>query len=139
MALQWLLTWQAMVEAMEADSGITSVMGTPPSTRIYMLGERQFEVPSITGLLVVETEDERWNPCEFQLDIYTRTVADMAAVEYRVRRLFHHDVRTTVGDMRMFAEFLAGRSSFGPATDQYFRRSLDFRMTPIRDRYVREA
>lgn len=138
MALQYLRVWQAMVTAMQADSTIRSVMGTPPNCRIY-LGRvaRQFEVPSIEGIPVVDTEEENWNPCDFQLDIYTKNMADLASVEYRVRRLFHHDVRTTIGGMRMFAQLLDARG-FGGVTDQdYFRRSLDFRMEPIRDRYVR--
>ena len=60
-------------------------------------------------------------------------------VERVVRWLFHHDTRVTIQGVHMWMEFVVGRTVTGPGRDRYFGRSLDFRATPIRQRYVRAA
>jgi hypothetical protein len=131
--MRWPDVADAVIAALEADDDVAAIVGGS----IYLQGNREWEVPSVTMVLIADTEEERFAPVEYQLDLYTKTMPSLVMLEAAVRRVLHHDVHTEVGGLRMWSEFTAGRSFFGPETDQYFRRSLDFRFTPIRSRYVR--
>lgn len=128
-----------MIDAMEARSEITDVVGEA----IYLIGpagkDRAFEVPSITLTLLPDFQDENWEDIEFQLDIWTRDLDEAIEIERVVRGLFHRETRAELGDVKMWMQFIGGRTVTGPGENDYYGRSLDFRFTPIRQRYLRTA
>ncbi len=132
-----------MADAMEARSEITSVMGMPPDCALYLIGpggkDRALEVPSITGMLVGDVESELWDESLFQLDIWTHDLDEAIALERVIRWLFHQDIETTLGGVRLFIQFMEGRTVTGPGPDNYYGRSLDFMARPARQRFVRAA
>lgn len=136
---RWAEVADAMSAAMLARPEITDVMGAA----IYLDEEggegREFEVPSLTIMQVVDTESELWEHIDFQIDFYTRTLADIETVEQTVRWLFPDQGRVDLGGVQVFARFQSGRRIVGPGKGRWFGRSLDFRMEPIRSKYVRAA
>lgn len=134
--MRWHQVVQVMLAEMEADAEVTSVVGVMPSSRIYLAGTRQFEVDSVTLLPIVDVDEEVFVPCDFQLDLYAKTMAKLVTLEGALRRLFHHDVYTTLGNINCWSQVIAARSFFGPVSDGYFRRSLDVRVTPVRAKYA---
>jgi hypothetical protein len=128
--------WQAMVEAMEADARITAIVGDA----IYLTdGEREFEVPSITGTLIASTQGERFTQSEWQLDCFGKTMQDAVDLGERIVRLFDRDVRAWIGGLRVWSRVTDEREFHGPVADKVYRRSLDIELEVIRSRYVREV
>lgn len=132
--MNWYAIWTAIVAALELDPEIGAVMG---SDTIWLDGERPLQVPSMTALLVVNTESEMWAPADWQFDIYTRTLEDAVRVEQALMRLLNQPMAVAMGDAEFTAEFQTGQLLRGPHTDPYFRRQLEFRFTPVRSRYYR--
>lgn len=141
--MRWPAVWKAMVEAMQERPEITDVFGDPPNCAIYLEGaegeDREFQVPSLTGMLVVDTEVELWEVIDFQIDIWTQELETCWEIERVVRWLFHHDNRISLGDVNLWFSFVAGRTVVGPGKQKYFGRSLDFRAQPVRSKYLRVA
>lgn len=131
--MRGLDAWVAAASVLEADDVISAIVGDA----IYLAGDRAFEFPSIEGLIVVEDENERFAPVDIQFDIYTEGMVELEAVANRMHGLFHKDTRVEIGGLNMWAEFVPSGGPFGPTTQGYCRKSMDFRFTPIRRRYVR--
>jgi hypothetical protein len=131
--MNWYEVWTHVLDEIEAQPEIAAVMGDA----IFLDGQRAIEIPSMTCLFVTDEEDELFAPMQWQFDIYTRTLGEMVRVEKALRLLLHRNTYAAIGDVRMFAEFLDGRLLTGPERDPYFRRSLDFRLEPVRSRYYR--
>lgn len=131
--MNWYAIWTGIVGALEMDEEISGVL----AGAFWLDGERPFEVPSMTALLVVNTETEMWAPADWQFDIYTRTIEDAVRVEQAMMRLLNQPLAVAMGDAVFTAEFQTGQLLRGPHTDPYFRRQLEFRFTPVRARYYR--
>lgn len=137
--MNWFEVWSHVLEAFEADADISEVMliSAEEGQAIFLDGERAFRVPSITALLVVDTEDELWAPTDWQFDIYTRTVDESQQVERAIRTLLNQPLPVTLNDAVLRSEYLAGALFRGPERDSYWHRRLEFRLTPARSRYYR--
>lgn len=131
--MNWDEVWaEGVAPALLADPIVSAIMGD----RIYLVGSRHLELPSITALQIVDTETENWAPCDWQFDVYAKTSTDVREVARAIRRLFHHDVQYELGPFLLWGEFLEGRDFGGPETDGWFRYSMDFRFTPGRSLYL---
>jgi len=126
--VNWDAIWLEVLARLEGDATVASILGD----RIYLWGDREFEVPSMTALLVVDTEDENWAPADWQFDIYARTFEDVVAVERAVRASLDRDWPIELGGHSFWTELVEARRLEGPSEDQIYRRSLDFRFTPAR-------
>lgn len=135
--MNWYEVWINALEAIAADMDVQAVLGAPPA--IYLEGEREPEVPSMTALLVTDTEDEVYAPVDWQFDLYTDTLDEMVFVEKALRRLLNQPLPVTLGNAELTSEFLGGQLLRGPEPDSYFRRILEFRFTPVRSRYYRPS
>lgn len=139
---QWLTVWDAVVARLEEDLVVVAAL-TPPGASepaIYLDGARAFEVPSMTGVLVSDFEEERFNRIDLQLNVFVRSLAALARVENRVRWMFTKDVRASIAGVRMWSEFLESRAIppyLGPDDKMVFGKQMDFAFRPIRKRYVR--
>jgi hypothetical protein len=130
--MNWDRTWDAVATLLEADADITAVVGSA----IYLDGERPYAVPSMTATLVVDTEGEVWAPADWQLDVYARTMTAVTRVERAIRRILDGPAPIIeVDGVGVLTRFLAGRTTRGPETDQWYHRSLDFRLEPVRALY----
>lgn len=135
--MNWFEVWTHVAAAIEEDEEIGVVLGRGEGMAFYLAGARAFQVPSMTALLVVDTEEEVSAPAEWQFDICTKTLDDAVVVEKALRRLFNQPLATQLGNAVFTAEFLAGQALRGPEENPFFRRVLEFRFTPVRSRYHR--
>ena len=132
--MTWDDVWaEAIAPTILADAEISSVIGDA----LYLAGSRKFEVPSITALLIVDTEGEVWAPADWQFDLYMKTQAQLRTAARALRRLLHAEVQQELGPFLLWTEFLEGRADVGPDDVQAFHRySMDFRFTPGRSLYL---
>lgn len=132
--MNWDDVWEdGVAPAILADAEIAGVIGDA----LYLAGTRAFEVPSITALLIVDTESENWAPADWQFDVFAKTQADLRQVCKALRRMFDTDVQQELGSFLLWTEFLDGRADVGPeAATEHHRYSMDFRFTPGRSLYL---
>ncbi|MFW6012478.1 MAG: hypothetical protein ACOC92_02080 [bacterium] len=117
--------------ALNADPTFQDVFGDAG----YLAGERPHEVPSWDWMMLVDLEEEVEGSQDFQFDLYAETAQSVRDAERALRRLLVRDRPYTLGGEWLRGEYIAGREFRGPESDQYFRRSLDIRLTTLRDRY----
>ena len=116
------------------------VAGDPTLSAIYGTSIR-FEgsgvnaIPLLTYGVVVDTEDELWNPIVVQFDQWVADFEDLVSSEIQLRRLFNAPVPMALGDLTIWAEYLDGGALSIPDRDGYFGRAARFRLTPLRDYY----
>lgn len=131
--MNWDEVWElGVAPELAGDSEIQSVVGDA----IYLAGTRKLEVPSVTALFLVDSEEENWAPAEWQFDVYAKTTDAMRLVARRIRALLHHEVQFELGPFLLWGEFLTGHDMSGPDSDGFFRYSMDFRFTPGRSLYL---
>ncbi len=133
------MRWDAVVAAwlvpIAADSVVRGVLGTERG--FYMAGEREFEVDSLEYQLIVPAVLDRevfWRTL-VQLDFWVRTMADLVTLEKALVRLLHSDLAVTIGGIEMWTELVGDGRPLEGAADNTFTRSLDFRLTYLRNRY----
>ena len=131
--MRWPDVVPALLDLLEADAIIEPIVGPA----IYRTGrDRDFRVPSIEYTVISDVEEERFNPIRIQWDTFTRTDADLVAIERQMRRLMHHDVPTEIGGIGMWSQYVS-RQDIPGLEDGIRGSSTDFIYTPIRSRYVR--
>lgn len=135
--MNWYETWTHIVADLETDPEIVSVLGEGEECGIFLAGERELRIPSMTGMLVTDIEGEVWAPADWQFDIYAFSLAEIVRVERAMRVKLNQPLTTTMGGVSFASEFISGQLLRGPQTDPYFRRLLEFRFTPVRSRYYR--
>lgn len=133
------MRWDAVVPAwlapIAADSDVRGVLGTDAA--FYMAGEREFEIGSLEYQLIVPAVLDRevfWRSL-VQLDFWVRTMADLVTLEKALVRLLHFDLQVAIGGIPMRTEFVGDGRPLEGAADNTFTRSLDFRLTYLRNRY----
>lgn len=131
--MNWYETWVGVLNTLSDDPELQGVVGTA----IYLNGEREIELPSLTALLVTNEEMELDAPADWQFDAYGATLGQVVTMEKALMRLLHREGTRDIGGVLMFSEFIEGRTMNGPEPDRFYRRSLDFRFTPARSRYYR--
>lgn len=139
--MNWWEVWTNVLAALEAEPDIAEVLENDDyESTIYLDGERAFEVPSMTVLLVVNLEEEVFAPADWQFDLYTRTMDELLQVERAMMRLLNQPLPVTLDGAELTAEFTAGAGGTllrGPERDSYYHRRLEFTFTPVRSRYYR--
>lgn len=120
-----------LVAPIAADSDVISVVGT----RFYMSGEREFKIESMKWMLVSNTEGENYEESLVQIDFWVRTLAQVRTLEDALRRLLHHETEVTVGGIDFWSKYVDSRPLMG-AKDGTIARSLDFRLTYLRERFA---
>lgn len=131
--MNWWEVWTNVLAALEADADIAEVMGEA----IFLDGDRAIEIPCITALLVVNLEEEVYAPADWQFDLYTNSMDQLIQVEKAMMRLLGQPLPVTLEEAELSSEFIAGTLLRGPERDPYYRRTLEFRFTPVRSRYYR--
>ena len=133
------MRWDAAVAAwlvpIAADSVIQGVLGTDPE--FNLAGERTFVIPSLEYSLIspaVLFQEVYWRTL-IQLDMWTKTLADLVALEKALVRLLHYDVPVSIGAIPMWSEMQPGGVALAGAQDGTFGRSIDFHLTYLRARY----
>lgn len=129
--MNWYETWVAVRSVLVDDGPLSAVT----NGRVVLKGTKNLILPCITALLISNREEEIDAPAEWQLDLYSERLDDVVAMEKAVMRLLHREGSTDIGGVEMFAELIDGRTLNGPDPDRFYRRSLDFRFTPVRSRY----
>ena len=131
------MRWDTIVAAwlahIVADSEVRAVLGEPPA--VWMAGEREYTVPSLAWHLIADTEAENYETTMVQLDFWVTSSQDLTKLEKALRRLLHHDTPVTLGGVELWSELDGSRPMDGP-TQGILGRSLDFRLTYLRGRYV---
>ena len=122
-----------LVAPIAADADVQSVLGNPAA--FYMSGEREFKVNSGRWTLIANTEGENYEESLVQIDFWVRTLTDSRTLERALRRLLHHETEITIGGLDLWSKYIDSRP-LGGAKDGTIARSLDFRLTYLRERYV---
>lgn len=130
--MRWDVVVDAWLGLVTSDTDVQSVLGEYPE--FWMAGDREHEVPSLEYSLISNGEGELWEVSDIQLDLFTRSIADLVELEKALRRLLHHDLPIEVSTGPMWSQFRGSRGLSGPS-DGVLRRGLDFRLTYLRDRY----
>lgn len=131
--MRWDVIIPAWLDPIKADSDVRSVLGNSPA--LWMVGERDYDVPSCEWQLIADTEGENYEVTLVQLDFFVHKLQDVQTLERTLRRLCHHDTPITLDGHELWSQLVGGGPLQGP-DDGVLRRRLDFRLTYLRSRYA---
>lgn len=131
--MRWDVIIPAWLAPVKADSGVQSVLGSPPE--LWMVGERAYKVPSMEWQLLTDPEGENYEVPLLQLDMFVRGLDKYVTLERAVRLLCHHDTPITRDGHELWSERTGGGPLQGP-DDGVIRRRHDFRLTYLRGKYA---
>lgn len=134
--MRWDVAVAAWLVPVKEDSAVQDLLGTVPE--FNLAGERDYEVPSLEYSLIspaVLFQEVYWRTL-IQLDMWTKTLEDLRALERALVRLLHFDVPVEIGSIPMWSQMQPGGVPLAGARDGVFGRSIDFHVTYLRDRYT---
>ncbi len=133
------MRWDAAVAAwlapVVADSVVQGILGV--DAEFNMVGEGDFVVPSLQYTLVspgVPHLEVYWRSL-VQLDMWTKTLADVVTLEKALVRLLHLEVPASIGSIPMWSRKLGESKPLPGAVDGVWSRSIDFHLIYLRDRW----
>lgn len=123
------------VALLNGDAELVAELG---GERIYPAqSARPVEIPSVEYTLPFsDVEEENFNPFTVQMDYWARGVPSAAVIERRIRAITHRDTAREIEGYRLWTQYQDSRSHEYPAELGVVHRSLDFRFTPLRDKYA---
>lgn len=132
--MMWDRVVPEWLDLLEADADLIDLLG---GQHIYPAqAAREVRIPSVEWLLVLDSEEENFNPFLVQVDYWARGAVKAAAIERRIRMITHRDTAREIGGIRLWTQYEDSRSHDYPAEPGVIHRSLDFRFIPGRDKYV---
>lgn len=127
--MRWNVVMEALLGLVEADADVVSVIGDPPA--LFMVGERDHQVPSVQWSLLTDPQGEVWGAAMTQWDLFTKTVPQMVTLERGIRRVLHRESLFVVDGHQLISR-LSGDGGFTGPRDGQIARRLDFRTQYIR-------
>lgn len=125
----WADAMPPLLDLVEADADVQAVLGSPPA--LYMLGDRDHQVPSVEWSLLADAQGEVWGAALAQFDLFTQSMADMVRLERGLRRAAHREVLFVADGHQLISRLVGDGNLTGP-NDGVVRRRLDFRVQYIR-------
>lgn len=131
------MTWDEVMESgilplLEGDAQLLTALGGEP--HIYAAqATRPVRIPSVEWQLTDDVVTEVFNPLEVQFDYWANSMAQARAIEGRLRKLLHRDVRRTLGGINMSTLYVDSFTHEYPQPG-ITHRSLRFRFEPVRRR-----
>lgn len=130
------MKWDQVIKAVNAVVLADPVLVGIYGANIRYAGTGKHLVPCLEVQFIADAEDELWNPCTVQWDMFTMDMQALWDSERRLRRLFHDDMPTTFAGLTMWAQYVEGDALVtAPDRDGFFGRAVRFRFTPLREQY----
>jgi hypothetical protein len=132
------MRWDDVIRAMSQAALHDLVLASIYGDAVRAAGYIEHLAPSLQYRLVSDTEAEQWAPHIVQWDQWTLTPKDLEDSERALRLLFNQDDEMWFGDVRMWSVYLDGAELIDANPDRFnfYGRTVRFRLTPVRDRYV---
>jgi hypothetical protein len=144
--MMWDEVLPLWVDLLEADAALVAELGTDKNgqTPIYQAqSSRAVHTPSVEySTPYSDLEEENFNPFSIQVDVFARQKAPRsaqgvaAAIERHIREITHRDTARELGGYRLWMQYIDSGEIPYPADSAVIHRRIDFRFTPLRDKYA---
>lgn len=133
--MRWDVAVAAWLVPVREDSVVQSLLGIVEE--FNMAGEGDFVVPSLEYTLIspgVPFSEVYWRSL-VQLDLWTKTLADVITLEKAIIRLLHLEVPASFGAVPMWSQMEGEPTPLAGAQDGVWGRSVDFHLIYLRALY----
>lgn len=129
------MRWDDVVSALLAEIAGIAEVAAIVGDRVIFAGSSPWRVPSIEATIIADTEGELWAPCTVQLDVWAKTLAEVATLERILRARYHSQLPIPIGEVTCWAQYSDGTVLASPDRDKVSGRALRFTFTPLRAAY----